>query len=541
MGLDFKNPSDTPVLDITTRVTLPGGLSLAEGESAEKSIIKIFGWSSGKLEWSMTGEKGTHKVLIEIEGKAIGKDLTTSMRYPVVILPNSDYNSGGDAPDGKEGALLINNNPDYVEGYFVLDNDSRDWYKALVDDVKEIQIIGGSTMGTYLKVYHEDTPLGGCDLYRGCDLKDSIVSEQGYVYVEVIRGPGTVSEYQFILELKGVQDACMANEEEKRCGYQRQNGTILLPENIYYPDAILRFGCNDTAWQWKENVEVCGNETVCIDTPLEGPHCERPPFFGVIPAEEEPPWSRPRPDDRYDISKPTYYWTGNFSPETIPEVGVLFRGHMLSTSKLLARFNEPIVFLDVNFNPDPMKYPILVIPSGGLYGLESSPSFRNKLEQYVSKGGTIFTFSQQYGYEYSALPGGLAGFGWEEDQSCLQAGVAISEYHPILSGQDSEVSDVQVDGYFTKWPENATIPLTRTKNGMPALVIYSYGNGTVIASTIFTDWNFEHGQATEDGINLVRDIIAWVKYPEEIPEFADKVNLSVNVFNYHLPFPRIQY
>jgi len=342
---------------------------------------------------------------------------------------------------------------------------------------------------------------------------------------------------------------CTNEDTKTTCGYGRtviDNEThIILPENLYQPNAIIKYNCTDCEWTWEKNVEWCAPEKVCVEggVLITDPHCEEPTFFGSPPGDEPPAWTRPRPDDRYDISKPTYYWSGNFTPETMAEVGVLFRGHMLSTSKLLARFNEPVIFLDVNFEPEPLKYPILVIPSGGLYGLDSSPTFRNKLEQYVSKGGTIFTFSQQYGYEYSALPGELSGFGWEEDQSCQQAGVAISEYHPVLAGQDSEVSDVQVDGYFTKWPSNATIPLTRTKNGMPALVIYKYGNGTVIASTIFTDWNYEHGQATEDGINLVRDIIAWVKYPEEIPEYGvtEMANLSVNISNVHLPIPAASY
>ncbi|MEM0316148.1 MAG: hypothetical protein QXL61_08650, partial [Archaeoglobaceae archaeon] len=245
-----------------------------------------------------------------------------------------------------------------------------------------------------------------------------------------------------------------------------------------------------------------------------------------------------KPDDSDDVSTPEIASNNTFN-ET-PKVAILFKGSPLDTQKLLAEFNEPVTFVGVDFSPELLNdYPVLIIPSGGLYGLDSSKTFKSNLEQYVRNGGTLIVFSQQRGYEYSALPGNLSGYGWVEDQSCQYASVYINTYHPILSGQDSVTLDVVVDGYFTKYPENATILLSRTKNGMPAMLMYEYGNGTIIASTIYEDWAYTHYQSTQDGRNLVRDMIAWAKDREKIPEYAttDNLNLSVNVTNVYLPIP----
>lgn len=261
-----------------------------------------------------------------------------------------------------------------------------------------------------------------------------------------------------------------------------------------------------------------------------------------LPPEES---GGDRPDENYDVSTPKITLESTFDPETMPEVAVLFKGFPLDAQKLLESFNEPVSFVDVSFSPDLVnEYPILIIPTGGLYGLDSLRSFKSNLEQYVKDGGILIVFSQQHGYEYGALPGGnLSGFGWIEDQSCQHSSVYIDTYHPILSGQDSVTLDVVVDGYFTKWPENATVLLSRTKNGMPAMLMYRYGNGMVIASTIYEDWASTHYQSTQDGKNLIRDIITWAKDRTEISEYgrSDTVNVSVNVTNVHLPIPEVEY
>lgn len=182
------------------------------------------------------------------------------------------------------------------------------------------------------------------------------------------------------------------------------------------------------------------------------------------------------------------------------------------------------------------QYSILIIPSGGLFGLSSSPSFRAKLEQYVSRGGTLIVFSQQHGGEYGALPGGgVGGYGWLEDQSCHYRSVGIATYHPMLSGQSSTVSSINVDGYFTGWPDDATVLLSRTKNAMPAMLMYEYGQGVVIASTVYDDWAAGHYAGASDGRRLIQDMIAWAKYPDdEITECApgEEIPLLIEVTNH---------
>ena len=63
----------------------------------------------------------------------------------------------------------------------------------------------------------------------------------------------------------------------------------------------------------------------------------------------------------------------------------------------------------------------LIIPSGGLYGMETSEFFRATLEEYVKQGGTLIVFAQQRGYEYSILPtpdgNPVTGYGWAEEKT----------------------------------------------------------------------------------------------------------------------------
>ena len=212
----------------------------------------------------------------------------------------------------------------------------------------------------------------------------------------------------------------------------------------------------------------------------------------------------------------------------------------LSTEKLLAELGEhhtnvpPAGPVLVEF-PEHQK--VLIIPTGGLYGLDSDEIFRAKLEKFVSEGGVLIVFAQQHGYEFQALPGGkVSGYGWLEDQSCFSKAVYIDTYHPVLAGQDSVLMDINIDGYFTSWPENATVLFSRTANGMPAGIMYRYGKGWVVATTAYTDWAFAHGQRTGDGLAFVRDLLAWAVAESEgmeIPEYGhgDTANISVTITN----------
>jgi trehalose utilization protein len=220
---------------------------------------------------------------------------------------------------------------------------------------------------------------------------------------------------------------------------------------------------------------------------------------------------------------------GQANIDPASSLGILTNGFFTSMASLAEALKEKYAPVSINFSPSLLaQHSLLVIPSGGLYGLDNSPTFKANLEQYINNGGTVAVFSQQHGYEYSALPGGLSAYGWSEDQSCQWQSAYIDTYHQILSGQDSTSVEAYIDGYFTRWPDNATILLRRTKNGMPAMLMYGYGKGRVIVTSVYEDWGYSNGQFTEDGRRLIRDLLTWGKDPKTLPEFSPGADVDVS-------------
>ncbi len=132
----------------------------------------------------------------------------------------------------------------------------------------------------------------------------------------------------------------------------------------------------------------------------------------------------------------------------------------------------------------------------------------------------------------------LKTYGWRQDSSCLRNSVYFESVHPALSSSTNELIDAGVDGYFSVYPSNSTILLKRKTNLEPALLYYPYGNGTVILTSMFTDWAYTHSQATISEIKIIRDLITFAKNPhlpipmynlEENPTPA--INLNVQVEN----------
>jgi ligand-binding sensor domain-containing protein len=218
-----------------------------------------------------------------------------------------------------------------------------------------------------------------------------------------------------------------------------------------------------------------------------------------------------------------------------PHVSVLFNGFAPEASNLVSALQEPSVLIQPDFSPDIVEQsPVIVVPSGGLYGLEGSDFFRASLQEYANRGGTIIAFDQQHGSEYNVLPGGeLGGYGWAEDTSCTRSSLYIQEYDQVLSGFDKAVLKSNVDGYFTDLPDGADVLLRRTKNGQPAMVRYDYGAGTVIAATTYDDWGAANWQTTSDAYILNRDLLAWAIDPALLPEFdpGDAFSLPVGLVN----------
>jgi len=172
------------------------------------------------------------------------------------------------------------------------------------------------------------------------------------------------------------------------------------------------------------------------------------------------------------------------STNSSASVGVLEVGFTYDMVGLLQSFKQASrIVKPGDISPDLFQeMPLLVIPSAGLYGMENSVLFKAALDEYVKQGGTIFVLSQQHGYEYSTIPGGLGGYGWVEDQSCQAGSSYIDTWHPVLAGQATLKPSISIDGYFSEYPENSIVLLRRISNGQPTVIMYPYGEGFVIAS-----------------------------------------------------------
>jgi hypothetical protein len=225
--------------------------------------------------------------------------------------------------------------------------------------------------------------------------------------------------------------------------------------------------------------------------------------------------------------------------EGAPDIALFTHGFYNPSISLMLKMKEPVAFKGLDFDPSIVKdHPVMIIPSGGLFGLENSEILKASLEEYVKNGGTLIVFAQQHGYEFSVIPvpqeedetfKEVTGYGWTEDQSCQSNSSYIDTYHQILSGQNRSTPSLNIDGYFNDYPSNATVLLRRTINGQPAMIMYDYGQGKVIVTSMYSDWAYGHSQASKDEIALVRDIISWAKKPTILPEIKPGETLSVNV------------
>ena len=104
----------------------------------------------------------------------------------------------------------------------------------------------------------------------------------------------------------------------------------------------------------------------------------------------------------------------------------------------------------------------------------------------------------------------------------------------MLSVFSTSTGNIGVDGYFTSFPENSTVLLRRVSNGQPAMIMYPFGKGYVIATTLYTDFALTHHQANQTEINFIQNIISWAKKPKELMDVrpGEIVNLNLDVTNF---------
>ncbi|MFN2182755.1 MAG: RHS repeat-associated core domain-containing protein, partial [Anaerolineae bacterium] len=283
----------------------------------------------------------------------------------------------------------------------------------------------------------------------------------------------------------------------------------------------------------------------CCDGPCDVPECDTPtpwdpPFPGL------PPWGPgyDHPDENVSAASAQLLSSIPVVRREQGYIGLLWRGYARSTGVLINRAGERYEPVGLTFSPElARRLPVLVVPSGALYGLENLDSFKAQLAAYVEQGGTIISFAQQQGTDFSTLPAPageepLGGYGWREDNSCFETAFYISNYHPVVSGFAAPTLDVHVDGYFATAPGGATELLNRMKNGQPGLLLYRYPSetegGYVMATTVYDDWGETNFQASRDALVLLRDMLSWAFEPEEIlPEYGpgDAIDLPITVQN----------
>lgn len=228
-----------------------------------------------------------------------------------------------------------------------------------------------------------------------------------------------------------------------------------------------------------------------------------------------------------------------------PDVALFTNGFYKPSISLMLKIGEPVSFQKVDFNPEIFKdHPVMLVPTGGFYGLKNSSMVKTLLAEYVKNGGTLVVFTQQHGYDWELLPTAIdpetgelktvSGYGYQEDQSCQFNSVYIDTYHPVLSVFSTSTANIGVDGYFTSYPDNSTILLRRVSNGQPAMIMYPYGNGHVIATTMYTDFAFTHNQTNKTEIDFIQSIISWAKKPSELPEIkpGETIDLSIDLKNF---------
>ena len=265
-----------------------------------------------------------------------------------------------------------------------------------------------------------------------------------------------------------------------------------------------------------------------------------------VQCDPPPPGPAPdNPDDNY-----SFYIDGNqsanisFDFERSPYVGIFKKGNVIAMDNLLGKIGIGCFYVETDFNPGKIvdEANVLIISTGGLMGIEKSEYLKALLEQFAAQGGTIICLGQQNSDAYGVLPvpqgESLNAYGWSQDSSCLRNSAYFESTHPALSSSTNELIDVGVDGYFSVYPSNSTILLKRKINLEPALLYYPYGNGTVILTSMFTDWAYAHSQATTSEIKIIRDLITFAKNPRmPIPMFdleqnpTPAINLNAQVEN----------
>lgn len=232
----------------------------------------------------------------------------------------------------------------------------------------------------------------------------------------------------------------------------------------------------------------------------------------------------------------------------VPDVIIAANRPFIPLEELLLKTGESYSLLGPSFEPpffapDMLKtHPALMIASGVLPGPKSSDFIRERLETYLDAGGTVIVFSQSNGSDYSVLPvpqepdkafRRVSGCGYKEDQSLFTDATCIDKWHQILAGQDRNTQTLHINGYFTNFPSTSTVLLRKKANGQPVMIMYPYGQGFVVVTSLYSEFTDGSKQPSPEEVVLICDLISWAKKPAKLAEvkLGEKVSLSISVSN----------
>lgn len=204
------------------------------------------------------------------------------------------------------------------------------------------------------------------------------------------------------------------------------------------------------------------------------------------------------------------------------DAAVLKNGFFQPWPRFLAEAKEASVLVDAKSIPGLEKTkPYLIIPSGALHGYSRSVFVKAALSEYARAGGVIICFAQQQGEDFTSLPvpegSALTAAGWQQDHGPLFRASRVQSRHMILAGIRNFAPAVETSGYLTTFPKTATVVLSRP-DGYPTLLVYPFGLGWVVVTTLFSDYSFGQDLLNQDEKVLVRNLLLWAKAPSQIVE-----------------------
>lgn len=216
--------------------------------------------------------------------------------------------------------------------------------------------------------------------------------------------------------------------------------------------------------------------------------------------------------------------------ERLAEIALVSGGAARGMQMLLARWGQPFSILPANA-VDAGTKPVVILPSGAM-----DKKMGGQLSAYVRQGGTLIVMAQRNSALISALPGRPRGYGWEEAESAFENAVEVAAAHPSTVSCQKARFSAAVDGVFTELPKDAEILLRGTQTGQPVAAVYAFGKGTVVVTSLYTDWEALSRNPGDGESRFLRDLILWAtargkRLHPEMVEPGTRIQVAVPVHN----------